>query len=197
MASSQGLLLISVHPLSSQVLRCFVSPSFAYRESDTIVRGAVGSAVCSATMLVAISPVWLVWRVSGTFIARFSGWLSPNHTPLPLSASSLPFLIQELSVYVIIGSICWPCSSLGFWSRRAGSVGVSVKSVSTRKHSSSVPWAVIVGSNRISSPLAVFAHWFFSFWWCVRVRLSFRVCSHGLNLLCRLPTMFLVANAHL
>ena len=157
-ASSQVLLLIFVHPLSSQVFRCFVSPSIAYRESDIIVRGVVGSAIWRATVMAAISPVWLVWWVPGTLIARFSGWSSPNHTPLPLFASSLPFFTQEPSVYTIIGSMCWPRSGLGFWSRRAGSVGVVVESVSTRKHSSSVPRAVTVGLKRISSPFAIFAH---------------------------------------
>ena len=137
-ASSQGLLLISVHPLSSQVFRCFVSPSIVYRESDMIVSGAVGSAVWRATTMAAISPVWLVWGEPGTLIARFRGWFSPNHTPLPLFASSLPLLVQEPSVYTVIGSMCWPCSSLGFWSRKAGSAGVVVELVSTRKHSSSV-----------------------------------------------------------
>lgn len=44
---------------------------------------------------------------------------------------------------------------------------------STRKHSSREFLAVIVGSKIISSPLAMFARWFFSFRLWVSVRLSF------------------------
>ena len=151
------LLLTLVHPLSSQLLRCFVRPSIAYLESDVIVSGVIGSLICRAIAIAAISPVWLDWSSPGTLIAQFQGWFSPNQMPLPLTAFNLPLLMQDPSVNIVSGAICCPCSNLGLCKRYAGSCVSFALFVRTLKHSSSVSLVVIVGSKVISSPVSIFA----------------------------------------
>lgn len=54
-------------------------------------------------------------------MALFLGSFSPNQTPLPHVASSLPFFMQLLSVYMVSDSSIWPCSRRGFLILYAGS----------------------------------------------------------------------------
>jgi hypothetical protein len=66
-------------------------------------RGVVGSVICRATMIAAISPIWLEWLVPGTLIARLGGLFWLCQIPLPQVASNLPFRRQQPSVYMCMG----------------------------------------------------------------------------------------------
>ena len=85
------------HPESSHWGSELVRHPMTYRESVTIVRSAFRGVDFNATTTAANSPIWLDWAWPGTCIARFSGWLSANHTP-PHLALSVPFCRQEPSV---------------------------------------------------------------------------------------------------
>ena len=167
------MFLTLTHPLSSHVPRCFIRPSMAYLESDTMVSGIVGSVCWRAITMAASSPIWFDCWVPGILTALFLGSFSPNHIPLPQVASSLPFLLQLPSVYTVIGFVSCPCSRLGFTILYAGCWGLPGLSARTRKHSSSEFLDVIVGSKYISSSFSIIAFWFFSNLLWVRVSPSF------------------------
>ena len=167
------MFLTLTHPLSSHVPRCFIRPSMAYLESDTMVSGIVGSVCWRAITMAASSPIWFDCWVPGILTALFLGSFSPNHIPLPQVASSLLFLLRLPSVYMVIGFVSYPCSRLGFTNLYAGCRGSPGLSARTRKHSSSEFLDVIVGSKYISSPFSIIAFWFFSNLLWVRVSPSF------------------------
>lgn len=89
-------------------------------------------------------------------MARFKGWLSPNHIPAPQAAFCFLLLIQDLSVWTVIGgSGRPPCR--GFCSRQAGSSDILVGLVNTLKDSFILCLAVSDGSKRILSPFFMVA----------------------------------------
>ena len=59
--------------------------------------------VHSAWSIVYSSPTWFNWSGPGTLRLLFRGSLSPYQMPLPTWAVASPFLIHDLSVYMIIG----------------------------------------------------------------------------------------------
>lgn len=70
-----------------------------------IVRLADGGAVCRATAIAAISPVWLDCSGPGTQIFLFKGWPSETHIPAPQMASWRPLWRHDPSVKIVIGAV--------------------------------------------------------------------------------------------
>jgi len=70
--------LMPIHPLSSQVLRCLVRPSMAYRESEMILRGNNFGIAVAALRIATISPTWLDWLSPEGRKAKFLWSLGPK-----------------------------------------------------------------------------------------------------------------------
>lgn len=128
-SENHSLLLIPVHPWSSQFVRLVVSPLMAYIESETICTFASGTVWSMAWIIAYISPIWFVWFVPGTRRARFRGSFSLKYIPLPAFALIDLLLVHPPSVYIVVISV----ESVG--SRWPGVIVVVSSAVSIRKMS--------------------------------------------------------------
>lgn len=87
-----------IHLSFSQDSRWLVSLYMVYFESVTIFRGWYGRVTFAAAIIATSSPTWFDWATPGTLMARFLGFLCPNHTPLLLQAFCFPLFMHALSV---------------------------------------------------------------------------------------------------
>ena len=144
-----GAFFMPIHPLSSHVPRCVVSPLMAYIESVDISRGWNGGVAFIAVMIATISPVWFECVSPGTFMALFRPSSGPNHIPLPLRAFSLPLLKHAPSVKMV----CCGCQSCvpGSWCLLAGLFDILSGLVKILKHSARLFLHVIDGSKVMAS----------------------------------------------
>ncbi len=149
----RGVFFISIHPLSSHVPRCVVSPLMTYFELVSISSGWKVGVASTTVMTATNSPVWFDCSSPGTWSALFLLSASPYHIPLPLCVFSFPLLKHVPSVKIVCVECHW--CILGSWWQLAGMFDILFRSVKILKHSARLFLQVIVGLNRIASLVAL------------------------------------------
>ena len=152
----------------SHFVRCIVSLSIAYFESEIILRGEKVGAFVRATIIATISPTWFDWISPGTLMVQFWGSLGPNHTPLLLLAFFFLLFMHAPSVYTSIVGCLSPVP--GVTRRCAGWFDSLVGSVKMRKQLVRSFFVVIVGS-KVTELFWLFFRKFFRFRELVKDRL--------------------------